>query len=732
MNNRPLRFIVIFLSFILCFCLLPKARGQNRFSDSLSKKILSDREDTIKFRDLQRLAMNYLILGKFNDASGPIRELLDLSERINNKNWMSEAYRLKGYTWFAKGDYDAAIGEYLTGLKLAKESKEQKSGPWICIDLYMIYKDQGNLPEALRYSSEGLKWAEFIQDVEAIAECYNGLGLTAEAMGNLPDALKYQLKCLKIREAQKQKRSIADCNNNIGNVYWRMGKYPEALKYQFLALKTREEMDDKIGIADSYNNIGNIYFNEGNFQEAMKSHLYTLDLQQALGRNRSIADAYNNLGLDYESLKNYEEALNCHFSAKVIRRQIGDLEGLAGSCINLSSIYIKIHKFKEAENNLDSAEKISLKIGDKNWLVDTYLSFTQLDSATGNFRKAFSHYKRYSLYHDSIYNEDNSKKTVAAEMNYEFEKKQAVSRAEQERITAIAASESKKQKIILYSVCLLLLIILAFVLFAYRNYRLKLKANNTLEVQKKSIEDSIRYAQRIQEAILPPVLFEKGEVHDHFLIFQPKEVVSGDFYWRYREGDYVFIAIVDCTGHGVPGAMMSMLGYDLLENAVKDKGLREPSSILNLINKKVIEKLDAYNSESAIEGMDLSLCRFNLVTRELVYAGAKNDLFLLSENELSVLKVTKCSLGYALEMEYTQESRILKPKDMLYLMTDGFAYQKGGPGGSKFTLKKVKSIFQTLSALSCSEQKQRLLDELEQWKGVIPQKDDILLVGFII
>jgi len=729
MKNGHLHFRVTYFAFILFFCLSAEVRGQNRVVDSLTKKILSDREDTIKLLDLDRLVMNYWFQRKLNDIAGPVREMLDLSEKINSKDWMSEAYRLKGYTWYLKGDYDAALVEFFTGLKLAKESKEQRSGPWICINLSELYRVQGNLSEALHYASEGLKWAEALKNKAAIADSYNSLGIIEEAMGNLPEALKYYLKCLKIREERKEKWAVADCNNNIGNVYWRQGKYKEALKYQFLALKTRKETGDTAGIADSYNNIGNIYHDQGNFSEAMKSHLYCLDLQQSLGRKRSIADAYNNLGLDYENVKNYEEALNAHFAAKDIRRKIGDLEGIAGSCINLSSIYRKIHKFKEAENNLDSAEKISMKIGDKNWLVDTYQSFTQLDSAKGDFKEAFEHYKRYTLYHDSIYNEDNSKKTVAAEMNYEFEKKQAVSQAEQERISAIAASESKKQKIIIYSVSILLLLILAFALFAYRNYRLKIRANIRLEIQKKSIDDSIRYAHRIQEAILPPRMFEAGEVNDHFLFFQPKDVVSGDFYWRYRSGDLLFYAVVDCTGHGVPGAMMSMLGYDLLEHAVKDRGLTEPSEILNLVNKQIIEKLKGGLSGNSTDGMDLTLCRLNLKTRELAYAGAKNELYLISEKGLEALSVTNCSIGYRSDQIYQQKEMTLKAKDEMWLFTDGYCDQKGGSEGKRFMSSRLKNLTKEIVSLPCSEQRNRIKTEFETWKGNHSQRDDVLVVG---
>jgi serine phosphatase RsbU (regulator of sigma subunit) len=173
-----------------------------------------------------------------------------------------------------------------------------------------------------------------------------------------------------------------------------------------------------------------------------------------------------------------------------------------------------------------------------------------------------------------------------------------------------------------------------------------------------------------------------------------------------------------------------MLGYDLLEYAVKDKGLREPSEILNLMNSQIIEKLNTDHAETATDGMDLTLCRFNLDTRELVYAGAKNDLFLFSDNELTTLRVTKCSIGYSAQMEYTQSSRVLKNNDQVFLLTDGYSDQKGGPEQKKFMIRKLKNLLEEVSSLPCLEQESILLSTFEGWKGTYPQKDDVLFVGF--
>jgi serine phosphatase RsbU (regulator of sigma subunit) len=388
-----------------------------------------------------------------------------------------------------------------------------------------------------------------------------------------------------------------------------------------------------------------------------------------------------------------------------------------------------MHQYAEARKSLDSAGSIFKKINSKPGLEQIYAAFVKLDSASLNYKYAFEHSRLYMIYHDSLFNEENTKKAVRAEMNFDFDKKQAVDKAERIETAALAAAESKRQRIILISVSAMLFLILGFAVYAYRNYRLKLYSNIRLEIQKKNIEDSITYARRIQEAIFPKQLFEAGEVEDHVLFYRPRDIVSGDFYWRFRDGEELFIAVVDCTGHGVPGAIMSMLGYDLMESAVKDKGLREPAEILNLLNRQIIEKLKSGNGHSASDGMDITLCRINLNTHNLVYAGAGNDLIVYTGKKMEVLAARSISIGYSDSHTYTQHSKSLQPADMIWLFTDGYRDQNGGPENKKIRNNGWKSLLLELSPLPCSEQQSRLTAFFENWKGYQIQRDDVLVLG---
>ena len=187
--------------------------------------------------------------------------------------------------------------------------------------------------------------------------------------------------------------------------------------------------------------------------------------------------------------------------------------------------------------------------------------------------------------------------------------------------------------------------------------------------------------------------------------------------------------MADCTGHGVPGAMMSMLGYDLLEHAVKDKGLKEPGEILSFMNSELIEKLYKSNPDGAKDGMDITLCRLNLNSKELSYSGAKNDLYVVSASGIEILSVDKHSIGYHNNAIYTQATHKLGSAVCVYLFTDGYCDQKGGFENKKYMKPRFKRLLQEIHALPCEEQKMKIEEAFLSWKSEHVQRDDILIVG---
>jgi serine phosphatase RsbU (regulator of sigma subunit) len=252
------------------------------------------------------------------------------------------------------------------------------------------------------------------------------------------------------------------------------------------------------------------------------------------------------------------------------------------------------------------------------------------------------------------------------------------------------------------------------------------------------VTDSIKYALRIQQSILPPTSYVKKYIPDVFFLYKPKDIVSGDFYWFEEQGENLFIAAVDCTGHGVPGALMSMVGNNILNRSVTDHSLTDSAAILDELNEGVSRALRVGQEEGqgSKDGMDISLCRINYKQNLLQYAGAFNPLYRIRNGEFEEFKANKFPIGHYGEepaLKYTNIDFEIQKGDIYYLFTDGYADQFGGPRGKKFLYKRFRELLLHICTFPMAEQ-QRLLDkEITEWMGdTEPQLDDILVIGFKI
>jgi serine phosphatase RsbU (regulator of sigma subunit) len=285
---------------------------------------------------------------------------------------------------------------------------------------------------------------------------------------------------------------------------------------------------------------------------------------------------------------------------------------------------------------------------------------------------------------------------------------------------------------------LALLIILSFTL--YNRYRFKQKANLLLEKQKEEIQnknvlitDSIDYAKTIQEAILPDAEKLNEFFPEHFILYKPKSIVSGDFYWIGKKDDKRICAVADCTGHGVPGAFMSILGFNMLENVISKKEHIEPGSMLTSLNQEIVSRLSKGKERETVKhGMDIAIISIDQKNR-LQYAGARNSLYLVRQGELTEIKADKMSTGIVAndhhEIQYTTNLKELETGDMIYLFSDGFPDQKGEATKKKFYYQPFKDLLVSIHQLSMPEQKQSLDDTIVQWIGKGEQTDDILVMG---
>lgn len=738
----------LILFFLLCN--LPfeiyNCSAQEKKTDSLQTILKNAKEDTAKVKILHALFLEY----EFTDdgkAKECLNQALTLSNKIDYKKGLATTYTFLGFLSEDKGDNKQALTHYQTSLKISEK----------------------------------------IADKKGIAASYNNIGAVHYAKGNYPEALNYYFASLKIREEINDKIGIAASYNNIGVFYADQNNYPEALKNHLTSLKIEQEINDKNGIAASYNNIGIIYKQQGNYQEALTNYFASLKIKETIGDKTGIAASYNNIGNIYTIMGNYADALKNQIASLKIEEEIGDKEGIALSYSNIGDLYSKQKRYKEAEEYLLKSKKLSLEIGHKECLRFVYSSLAELDSAKGNFKSAYQNYRQFILYRDSLDNEQSRNKTFQTQVTYDFEKKEAVANAEHkkevEKQQILAEEKSRKQKTVIGFVGFGLLLVLVFSGFIFRSLRITRKQKYIIELQKNKVEnqkqevegqkllleekqkeiiDSITYAKRLQQAILPSDEEINKQLPDSFILYKPKDIVAGDFYWIHtvqaedfkmnqsenenKETDpfqqisespnsrITFIAAADSTGHGVPGAMVSVVCSNALNRAVTEFNLRDTGKILDKTRELVLETF-AKSGEEIQDGMDISLLslKFEAQSQQLIgvqWSGANNPLWYFHDHKLIEIKPDKQSIGKTdIPVPFTSHTIEFKTGDVHYLFTDGYPDQFGGANGKKMMYKQLGRTLQEIYQLELNIQKEILSNNFESWKGNLEQVDDITIIG---
>jgi serine phosphatase RsbU (regulator of sigma subunit) len=254
-----------------------------------------------------------------------------------------------------------------------------------------------------------------------------------------------------------------------------------------------------------------------------------------------------------------------------------------------------------------------------------------------------------------------------------------------------------------------------------------------LELKDKDITDSLIYAQRIQEALLPSESYFRKHFEDSFILFKPKNIVSGDFYWIGEKGDKVFIVAADCTGHGVPGALMSMIGLKIIEKTINEDNIEIPSKILSVMNKALEKTFSREKNIGTIirDGMDIGLCIIDRKLKKVEYAGAFFPLYLIRDGSLTEIMADKIIIGMnPEEVPYTDHELDLLENDIFYIFSDGYVDQFGGSENKKFMYRRFRYLLLTIHSFPISDQKAILDENIKTWMGVNEQVDDMMVIGF--
>ena len=599
----------------------------------------------------------------------------------------------------------------------------------------------GDYDKAIRYGKESVKLAQKY-DFDSIASLMdNNIGIAYDYKGDYPQALNHFFRALRIAERIKDENNEADILSNIGLIYGNQGLDDKALQYHQKSLQIRRKIKYPKGIAVSLNNMAIVFLNQKKFRKAIHYYHESLAIDLKLNDSIGLADDYNNLGVCYQETKEYGKSEFYQLKSLELREKLHQTLGIAISRLNLGVIAVKTRQFDKAANYLSEAEKIAKKLGSKETLKSIYQSQSELGEKTGDFQLAFERLQLYNDLKNELANEENIRKQTQEEMNYQFDKER-----ENQRLNRIREKlESKKKQeqalIISGAIAIVGIIILVFSIVLYRRWKEVKKQQIIIELKNRQVEeknheilDSINYAKRIQTAILPSLQLRERVLPSHFVLYEPKDIVAGDFYWLEETKDSIIFAVADCTGHGVPGAMMSVVCHNALNRSVKEFGLRNPGEILDKTREIIVEELSK-NHQDVSDGMDISLCTWNKASNELTWAGANNPLWIWKKTsgDMVEIKPNKQPIGKHFDMQpFTSHPVELEKGDRIYLITDGFADQFGGPESKKFKAKNLKNLILQISNEQIHRQIEILKTTFFQWKGDLEQIDDVCIMGIEI
>jgi serine phosphatase RsbU (regulator of sigma subunit) len=695
---KYIQYILIFFSAVL---LNNRCHGEksSKLIDSLESALSIARQDTTKVKILNDLAYEYII-DTPEEAAKRANEALMLSNEMNYDAGKIASLNNLGLSCYYQNKYDAALEFYYKAREIATRT--------------------GNRPR--------------------LAVTLNNIGLVFDDKADYKSALEYYLASLKIVDTiGGNKWQLASALNNVGLIYQNLKKYDQALEYYNRSLKIKQEIGNKKGVGSSLHNIGLVYKLKGDYEKSLEYYNKALAIRKENNEISGTALTLNNIGSVYESMNEYEKAFPYFVEALKLRKDMKDKYNYCISLFSLGNNYCNRKKTDEGISYLDKALVIAKELGAKELLKYGYEELAKAYADKRNYAKAYEYQNLLIAVKDSILSLESTQQLNELQTKYETEKKQKeiVLLTKESEIRALQLNRNKLWLIVL---CAAVLLVIVLAVLFYNRSKLKQRANQLLEhqnseitQQKKEITDSINYAKRIQESILPPVEAWNKMLPQSFIFYRPKDIVSGDFYWIEQKNEIVCFAAVDCTGHGVPGALMSVVGFNLLTQAINEVNLVKPSEILKHLDAGVTKTLrQSEEGKGVKDGMDLSLCSLNKKTNELQYAGAFNSLYYISNGVFTEIKADKFPIGVNTDGKvdnYTNHTIQLQKGDSVYLYSDGYADQFGGPKGKKFKYNQLKELLMSISSLPVEEQRAAISRRFDEWKGNLEQVDDVVIIG---
>ena len=592
------------------------------------------------------------------------------------------------------------------------------------------------MPTAFDLSKQALENAKKINYEKGIAYAKLNYAFCCFFLSKEERLLEILLEVLKFFEKNNKEAGYARCLYTLGNVYEHHGDYDNGLKFCMKGLTVAENLGLKEEQGDALSVMGLIYSRLSDYDNAIENYKISLAIREEIHDQKDAASSLNLIARSYALKNDFTTAIEFYRKSLAVRNEMNDYGGLPWTYIGLASLYEKINDNTKAIEHynlslnsnatindkrcdlycnmglgrifskrkeitalayIDKAYKIAVNVNAKPLIYEVLQAYSEYYEMLGELSKSLEYYKKFHNLKEEVLNRETHNKIKQQQINFAIERSQ------------------KEAEI-----------------YQLRNVELK-SAFDEISYKNKNILASIRYALRIQNAIIPSDEIIKNYFPDSFVLYKPRDIVSGDFYWFEEHDNLLFFSVVDCTGHGVPGAFMSIMGYNILNQAVFEKKLKSPSDILNYLCREIFYHLRKKDCGDLVQdGMDLMLCVYDKNKRTLSFSGVHNPLYLIRNSELTVFKPDIHAIGEPFCEDfagYSVNSISLQKNDSVYLFSDGFADQFGGPNRKKFMSKRFKQTLIDISLLPMEKQKQKLESVFYDWLGNTEQMDDVTVMG---
>ena len=682
--------------------------------DSLNRTLDTSFIDTSQVNKLVDIGLIYLEMD-YGVAQSYGELVLKYSEELNYKEGLADGYYIKGYAIYFTESATESIENYQKAYELYMELGDSNQAASSISDVGMIYGVVNNIELEIENYHKALALFKATNDTANESTVLNNLGLAFSIIGDHDRAVDFLMESIRLKKLVNDPLSIPHCN--LADIYSEWGDTLLSFYYDSLAYEMAQTEDDIWALCVTNEHMGNQYLERGDYDKA-QGH--------------------------------YNTAMKLNVNSN-------DRVGMASTILNLARLHYHRGELDSAEYKALEGLALSqeLEAAEEDYLTFDLLS--DIYEAKGDFESAFDYQKRYAQLKDSVFDANLVKDIEELETKYQIEQKDILLQAKEaeSREHELEAKQRRQLSYFLYVGLILLVIIGVILLNKYRttNKHNKLIAEKNEEVLKqkeiaenqmreainlrdqvqeknKEITDSINYARRIQSAILPSQTSMDEAFENYFVLYKPKDIVAGDFYWMEEKDGKKLFAVADCTGHGVPGAMVSVICNNGLNRSVREHGITAPNEILNRTRNIIIEEFEK-SDEDVKDGMDIALC--SIEGMKLEYSGANNPLWIIREGVVIELKADKQPIGKFLDpVPYALQEFELIKGDKLYLFSDGYIDQFGGEKGKKFKAKSFKELLISVQGESMTSQLEAIDKCFEAWRGDLEQIDDVCVLGIEI